>query len=132
MNDQAASPLQPFSAADGAPPVGPYSPAIAAGGFVFVSGQIALAPDGSIAGETAAEQARTALDNLGSLLAAAGRSYADVVKTTIFLTDMADFGGVNEIYAEYFTPPFPARSTVAVASLPKGVRVEIEAVALAE
>jgi 2-iminobutanoate/2-iminopropanoate deaminase len=131
VNDQAHSRLQPFSAADGAPPVGPYSPAVAAGGFLFVSGQVPLAQDGSVAGESAAEQARTSLANMGALLGAAGRSYEHVVKTTIFLTDMADFAAVNEVYAEFFSPPFPARSTVAVAALPKGVKVEIEAVALA-
>jgi len=128
VNDQPA-PLQPFAAAGGAPAVGPYSPAIATGDLLFCSGQIALAPDGSMVGDSAAEQARVALQNLGSLLAAAGRSLADVVKTTIFLTDMNDFATVNGVYAEFFSAPYPARSTVAVAALPKGAKVEIEAVA---
>jgi 2-iminobutanoate/2-iminopropanoate deaminase len=109
--------------------VGPYSPAIGAGDLVFLSGQIALDAAGNVAGATAAEQTRQALDNLVALLAAAGLTTDAVVKTTIFLTDMTDFGAVNEVYAGYFAAPFPARSTVAVAALPKDVLVEIEALA---
>jgi 2-iminobutanoate/2-iminopropanoate deaminase len=119
----------PYAAADAAPPVGPYSPAIDSGELLFLSGQIALDADGGTVGETAAEQARQALENMRSLLAAAGLDMDAVLKTTIFLTDMADFGAVNDVYAGFFTPPFPARSTVAVTALPKGLRVEIEAVA---
>lgn len=119
----------PYAAADAAPPVGPYSPAIGSGELLFLSGQIALDADGGTVGETAAEQARQALENMRSLLAAAGLDMDAVLKTTIFLTDMADFGAVNDVYAGFFTPPFPARSTVAVTALPKGLRVEIEAVA---
>ena len=120
---------QSFAAPTGAPPVGPYSPAIGVGDLVFLSGQIALDAAGNVAGATAAEQARQALDNLVALLAAAGLTTDAVVKTTIFLTDMTDFGAVNEVYAGYFAAPFPARSTVAVAALPKDVLVEIEALA---
>ena len=120
---------QSLAAPTGAPPVGPYSPAIGAGDLVFLSGQIALDGAGNVAGATAAEQTRQALDNLVALLAAAGLTTDAVVKTTIFLTDMADFGAVNEVYAGYFAAPFPARSTVGVAALPKGVLVEIEALA---
>jgi 2-iminobutanoate/2-iminopropanoate deaminase len=119
----------PYAAADAAPPVGPYSPAIGSGELLFLSGQIALDADGGTVGETAAEQVRQALENMRSLLAAAGLDMDAVLKTTIFLTDMADFGAVNDVYAGFFTPPFPARSTVAVTALPKGLRVEIEAVA---
>jgi 2-iminobutanoate/2-iminopropanoate deaminase len=120
-----------FAAADGAPPVGPYSPAIGVEGdgrLLFLSGQIALDPQGNVVGESAADQARQALRNMRSLLGAAGGIMDAVVKTTIFLVDMADFAAVNEVYAEFFAAPFPARSTVAVAALPKGVKVEIEAV----
>lgn len=119
-----------ISSPDAAPAVGAYSPALVAGDLVFVSGQIALASDGSIVGETAAEQTRRSLENLAATLAAAGLEMNAVVKTTIFLADMADFASVNDVYATFFTPPFPARSTVEVARLPKDVRVEIEAIAV--
>lgn len=118
-----------YAAADGAPPVGPYSPAVGSGDLLFLSGQIALDAAGATVGETAAEQARKALENLRSLLASAGLVTDAVVKTTIFLTDMADFAAVNDVYAEFFAVPYPARSTVAVAALPKGLKVEIEAIA---
>lgn len=123
-----------FAAADGAPPVGPYSPAIGvedtSAGLLFLSGQIPLNARGEVIGDNAADQARQALRNMRSLLGDAGTFMDNVVKTTIFLTDMGDFAAVNEVYAEFFTAPFPARSTVAVATLPKGVRVEIEAIAV--
>jgi 2-iminobutanoate/2-iminopropanoate deaminase len=118
-----------FAAPKAAPPVGPYSPAIEAGGFVFLSGQIQLDGDGAVVGATATEQAKQALENLVALLKAAGLTTDSVVKTTIFLTDIGDFLAVNEVYARYFAVPCPARSTVQVAALPKGVKVEIEAVA---
>src|SRR5664280_2268716 len=113
---------------DGAPAVGPYSPAVGAG--VLVSGQIPLDTAGRIVGFTPKEQARKALENMRATLTAAGLAMDDVVKTTIFLHDMDDFGAVNEIYAEFFAEPYPARSTVQVARLPKDVRVEIEAIAV--
>ncbi len=119
-----------LAAAGGAPAVGPYSPALAVGDFVFVSGQIALDAEGNVVGATAAEQARRALAGLKAQLAEAGLGLDAVVKTTIFLTDMEDFGAVNEVYAESFTAPYPARSTVQVSRLPKDVKVEIEAIAL--
>lgn len=119
----------PYAAADGAPPVGPYSAAVASGDLLFLSGQIALDQTGATVGETAAEQTAKALENMRSLLTAAGLPMDAVVKTTIFLTDMADFAAVNEVYADFFSAPFPARSTVAVAALPKGLKVEIEAIA---
>ena len=111
-------------------PIGPYSQAVLAGGELVCSGQIALDPSsGTLAAGDAAAQAGVALTNLGAVLAAADMSYADVVKTTIFLIDMNDFSAVNDVYAKYFDAVKPARSTVAVAGLPKGARVEIEAIA---
>lgn len=118
-----------FAATDGPPPVGPYSAGLAAGDLLFLSGQIALDSQGTTVGETAAEQTCAALENMRALLAAAGVGMDAVVKTTIFLEDMADFAAVNEVYAEFFEAPFPARSTVAVAALPKGLKVEIDAIA---
>ena len=120
---------QVYSSPDGAPSVGPYSAAVGVGDFVFVSGQIALDPDGKIHGYTPKDQTQKALENLTATLAAAGLTLADVVKTTIFLKDMDEFGAVNEIYGEFFSEPYPARSTVEVARLPKDLHVEIEAVA---
>jgi reactive intermediate/imine deaminase len=110
--------------------VGPYSQAVRVGDFVLCSGQIPLDPAaGTIVEGDFAAQARRVLDNLSAVLAAAGCSMADVVRTTIYLTDLADFAGLNEIYAGYFEAPFPARSTVQVAALPRGARVEIDAMA---
>jgi 2-iminobutanoate/2-iminopropanoate deaminase len=112
-------------------PIGPYSQAIRAGELLFLSGQIPLSPaTGEVVGETAAEQARQVLRNLGAVLEAAGAAPSDVVKTTIFLVDLSEFAAVNEVYAAFFDGAEPpARSTVQVSALPKGVRVEIEAVA---
>ena len=113
--------------------VGPYSQAARIGDLLFLSGQIGLEPGGSceIDGDLAA-QARQALDNLSAVLAAAGASWADVIKTTIYLTDLASFATVNEIYAKYVGSPPPARATVEVSGLPKGAAVEIDAVARLE
>jgi 2-iminobutanoate/2-iminopropanoate deaminase len=111
--------------------IGPYSQAIRAGAFVFTAGQVGADPsDGSLADGVAA-QADRALRNLAAVLDAAGSSLERVVKTTIFLTDMGDFAAVNEVYATHISPPFPARSTIAVKALPKGALVEIEMIALA-
>ena len=113
-------------------PIGPYSQAIAAGPLVFLSGQIGLRQGELVQGGVAAET-EVVLENLRAVLAASGCSVGDVVKTTIFLVDMADFAAVNEVYARLFTQPGappPARATVAVAGLPKGARVEIDCVAL--
>lgn len=116
---------------DDAPaPIGPYSQAVMSGSDVFCSGQIALDPaTGAIVEGDVRAQTEQVLKNLGAVLRAAGCDYADVVKTTIFLVDMADFAVVNEVYADYFDVSKPARSTVAVAGLPRGVRVEIDAIA---
>ncbi len=112
-------------------PIGPYSQAVRANDQLFCSGMIALDPQtGELTGADAATQAERALQNLGAVLEAAGLSYADVVKTTVFLIDMSDFAAVNTVYAKYFDANKPARSTVAVAGLPKGARVEIDAIAL--
>ncbi len=119
-----------YAAAEGAPAAGPYSPALAAGDLVFVSGQIALAPDGSVVGATAADQTRRALENMKSTLAAAGLQMDDVVKTTLFLQDMDDFAAVNEVYGQFFREPYPARSGAQVSRLPKDVKVEIDAIAV--
>ena len=115
-----------------APAIGPYSPAIEAGRLLFLSGQVPFDADGNVVGETIADQTRQALTNLGHLLAAAAVTSHAVVKTTIFLTDMDDFPAMNEVYGGFFEKPWPARSTVAVAGLPRGVKVEIEAIAVME
>ena len=111
--------------------IGPYSQAIVANGFVFASGQIPIVPaTGELNTGTIEDQTRQALKNLGAVLEAAGSSYDQVVKATVFLQDMNDFSRMNQVYAEYFRPPFPARAAVQVARLPRDVKVEIEAVAL--
>lgn len=111
--------------------IGPYSQAIRVGGFVFTAGQVGAEPsDGALADGVAA-QADRALRNLAAVLAEAGSSFDQVVKTTIFLTDMGDFQAVNEVYASHLAPPFPARSTITVKALPKGALVEIEMIAIA-
>ena len=117
------------TAAPGA--IGPYSQAIEANGFVFVSGQIPLDPaTGAFVPGGVEEQAEQSLRNLKAVLAGAGCTLGDVVKTTVLLKDIADFGAMNEVYASYFTGVCPARSAFQVAALPKGARVEIEAVAV--
>lgn len=109
--------------------IGPYTQAIAVDGFVFCSGQLGLDPTTGELAEGVEGQAERALRNLAAVLDAAGLAMADVVKATIFLVDMDDFATVNEVYARHLPDPPPARSTVAVAALPKGGRVEIEAIA---
>lgn len=111
-------------------PVGPYSQAVEAGGFLFCSGQIAIDPKTNVVNTGPIhEQARMVMENIKAVLTEAGLGFSNVVKTTIFLTNMNDFAQVNEIYATYFTEQPPARSTIAVAGLPKGVHVEIEVLA---
>ncbi len=113
-------------------PIGPYSQAIQCGSELYCSGQIPIDPQTGelVAGDVAA-QAKRVIENLGAVLCAAGCHYADVVKTTIFLIDMEDFAAVNGVYEEYFGMTKPARSTVAVAALPRGARVEIDCIAKA-
>jgi 2-iminobutanoate/2-iminopropanoate deaminase len=109
--------------------IGPYSQGVKAGGFLFVSGQIPLVPEsGELVTAGAPEQARQVLKNLRAIIEAGGASMADVVKTTVYLTSLSDFAGVNEVYAEFFSEPYPARATIEVSSLPKGVDVEIDAI----
>lgn len=116
--------------------IGPYSQAVVVSGgrTLYCSGQISLHPSSGqlVGGEDVVAQAEQALDNLSEVLRAAGMGFDHVVKTTIFLTDMADFAAVNDVYAKRFSQAPPARATVAVAGLPKGVRVEIDAVAVGE
>lgn len=111
--------------------IGPYSQAIRAGGFVFTAGQVGAEPSTGSLLEGVSAQADQALRNLAAVLDAAGTGFDRVVKTTVMLVDMADFAAVNEAYARHLSPPFPARTTVAVRALPKGALVEIEMVALA-
>jgi 2-iminobutanoate/2-iminopropanoate deaminase len=121
-------PRTPIATPEAPAALGPYSQAIAAGGFLFCSGQLGLDPaTGDFAAGDVEAQAARALMNLGNVLEAAGCTFDDVVKTTIFLADMADFAAVNAVYGRFVTDPPPARSTVQVAALPKGGRVEIEA-----
>lgn len=111
--------------------IGPYAQAVKANGFLFTAGQIPLHPERmDIVGTTVAEQTGQVLANLQAVLTAAGCTVRDVVKTTVFLRDMADFAAMNEVYARVFSDAKPARSTVAVAGLPRDVRVEIELVAV--
>ncbi len=119
-------------ATDAAPQaIGPYSQAIAAGSLVFCSGQIGLDPvTGSLVPGTVADETRRVLENLRAVLAAAGLELASVVRTTVYLTNLTDFPVVNQVYAEYFPAPSPARSTVQVAALPRDARVEIDAIAV--
>ncbi len=114
----------------GPSPVGPYSIAAEANGFVFLSGQVALDPaTGERVDDTVAAEVEQVMNNIGAILTDVGLGYDDIVKTSIFLTDIGDFGAVNEVYAQSFTGEPPARSTFEVAALPIGFRVEIEVVA---
>jgi 2-iminobutanoate/2-iminopropanoate deaminase len=121
---------QAVSSPDAPNAIGPYSPAIRAGQLLFVSGQVPIDPstgqmiDGDIAAQT-----RRVFENIGALLTAGGRSFADVARTTVFLADMNDFAAMNEVYGQYFSEPYPARATVQVARLPKDARVEIDVIA---
>lgn len=111
--------------------IGPYSQGITASNLLFLSGQIPLDPiTMELIGDDIESQTHRVMRSLESVLAAAGGSFASLVKTTIYLTDMADFAVVNRIYGEYFSPPFPARATVQVSALPRGARVEIDGIAV--
>ncbi|MBQ6680256.1 MAG: RidA family protein [Lachnospiraceae bacterium] len=110
--------------------IGPYSQAVAANGIVFVSGQLPIDPaTGTFAGEDIASQTRQSLTNIRSILESRGLSMANIIKTTVLLKDIADFGAMNAVYAEFFTGDYPARAAFQVAALPKDALVEIEAVA---
>jgi 2-iminobutanoate/2-iminopropanoate deaminase len=111
-------------------PIGPYNQAVAAGGFLFISGQICIKPDtGEMKNEDIQAETHQVMHNLKAVLQEAGMDFSNVVKTTIFLSDMALFSEVNEIYGKYFDGDFPARETVAVKGLPKNVNVEISMIA---
>jgi len=111
-------------------PIGPYSQAVAVNGFLFVSGQIPADPEtGAIVSTGIRDEARQVMENLKAILVEAGITFDNVIKTTIFLTDMQSFAQVNEIYGSYFNTQFPARETVQVAALPKNVNVEISVIA---
>jgi 2-iminobutanoate/2-iminopropanoate deaminase len=121
--------MQKIQTGDAPAAIGPYSQAMSSGGFIFTSGQIPLCPkSGEVVGSAIAEQTEQVIKNLTAVLKAAGADLAQVVKTSCFLADMGDFGAFNEVYAKHFTGS-PARSTVAVRQLPRGVLVEIEAIA---
>ena len=121
---------QAITSQDAPNPAGAYSPALRVGQLLFMSGQIPIDPKtGQLVTGDAAVHARRALDNLGALLKAAGLSFANVVRTTVFLADMNDFAAVNEVYGSYFSDPKPARVTVQAAKLPREARVEIDAIA---
>ena len=110
--------------------IGPYSQAIRTGNLIFVSGQLPIDPaTGNLAGYDIKDLTRQSLTNISNILKEAGTDMAHVVKTTVFLADMADFAAMNEVYATFFTAPFPARSAVAIKTLPKNAKVEIECIA---
>lgn len=127
--------MKPIATKDAPAAIGPYSQAVEApvgvGSLVFLSGQIPLDPaTGELVKSTIAVETNRVLDNLAAVLAASGCTFANVVRTTIFLTDLGDFAAVNEAYGKRFSGTFPARATVQVAALPKGARVEIDAIAV--
>ena len=110
--------------------IGPYSQAIKVGKWIFTAGQIPIDPKtGNIVSGHIKEKARQVMENVKAIIEASGGKMEDVVKTTIYLTNLQDFGAVNEIYGEYFNPPYPARSTIQVTALPKGVAIEIDVIA---
>ena len=111
--------------------IGPYSQGVKAGNTIYVSGQLPIDPaTGAFAGDGIAEQTRQSLTNIKEILAAAGCDMSAVVKTTVLLADIADFAEMNSVYAEFFSEPYPARAAFQVAAVPKGAKVEIEAVAV--
>ena len=124
MKQPIATPLAPAA-------IGPYSQAVEAGNTLYVSGQLPINPaTGQFAEGGIKELTAQSLTNMKAILEAAGMSFDNVVKTTVFLADMADFADMNEVYAQFFAAPFPAHSAVAVKTLPKGARVEIECIAV--
>ena len=122
---------QAISAPDAPAAIGPYSPALKAGNLLFVSGQIPLDPaTGALVGGDIAAQTEQVMRNLAALLRAAGAGFEHVVRTTVFLADLNEFSGMNEVYGRYVVDPPPARATVQVARLPRDARVEIDAIAV--
>src|SRR4029077_20391674 len=123
-------PREAFSSDRIAPPVGPFSPGVRVGELLFLSGQVALSPTtGRLIDRDVAAQTEQLLQNLRTLLAAVGKSLADVARVNVYLTDMKDFGAMNAVYARYFEVPYPARTTVAGSALPLGPAVEIALIA---
>jgi 2-iminobutanoate/2-iminopropanoate deaminase len=118
---------RPVSTAEAPGAIGPYSQGVRAGGLLYTSGQLPLTPSGELIQDDVPGAARQALQNVRAILAAGGASMKDVVKVTVYLTDMAHFAAVNEVYAQFFSEPYPARTAVAVARLPLGALLEIEA-----
>ncbi|MCR5353931.1 MAG: RidA family protein [Clostridiales bacterium] len=110
--------------------IGPYSQAIKSGDTLYVSGQIPVNPETGEIKDTIEEQAKQSLENLKNILAANGMTTDNVVKTTVFITDLNDFAKVNEIYATFFNAPFPARSCIEISKIPKGCKIEIECIAV--
>ena len=124
---------QAVSAPNAAKPIGPYSPAIRAGNLLFLSGQVGFDPSsGALVDGDISAQTDQVMRNIGALLKAAGSDFAHVVRTTVFLADMAEFAKMNEVYARYVVDPPPARSTVQVARLPRDARVEIDVIAVVD
>ena len=122
---------EPVSSNDAPKPIGPYSPAIKTDSLIFCAGQTPVDPaSGQLISGGIQEQTERVMENLRAVLTAAGSSFDAVVKTTVFLISMSDFAAMNEVYARYFTGAAPARTTVAVAELPRGARIEIECIAL--
>lgn len=120
---------QPIATPAAPAAIGPYNQGVATGGTVYVSGQLPIDPATGTLPQGIAAQTRQCLTNVRAVLAAAGMTMADVVKTTVYLADLADFAAMNEVYASFFAAPYPARAAFQVAALPKGAAVEIEAVA---
>ena len=122
---------QAISSSDAPKAIGPYSSALRAGQLLFVSGQVPIdSATGEMVTGDVATQTRRVLENIGALLNAGGLTYNDLVRTTVFLADMNDFAAMNEVYRTYFTEPYPARSTVEAARLPRDARIEIDAIAI--
>jgi 2-iminobutanoate/2-iminopropanoate deaminase len=124
------TPIKQIHPATGAPPIGPYSPAVVVGNTVYTSGQIPRSADGKIVADSIEAATRQSLENLRVVLTAAGCTPSHVVKTTVFMLDLGEFEGMNKTYAEFFGEHRPARSTVQVSKLPAGSRVEIDCIAV--
>ncbi len=122
--------LQKFESENGPKAIGPYSPAVKLGDFVYLSGQLGMDKNGNLVSDDVVEQTHQAMKNIGYLLDEMGLHYRHVVKTTVFVADLNDFGKVNEVYGSYFDGVYPARSCVEVARLPKDAKVEIECIVL--
>ena len=132
MPDVPYVPMRELVTAAGAPkPIGPYSPAIKVGNLLFLSGSIPLDPvSGALVSGGITEQTTRVLENIKGLLEAAGATFHNVARTTVFMVDLGEFGEMNEVYSQYFSSPYPARSTVQVVKLPRDVRVEIDVIAV--